>query len=62
MTKKEPKLPWECTYAKEDKSKCRPGNKPKADQKYFEILCFGRTELYFSLSIFLQLLFVELIK
>ena len=36
---KEHKAPWECTYAKEDKSKCKPGNKPKFDQKYFEILC-----------------------
>jgi len=36
---KEHKAPWECTYAKEDKSKCKPGNKPKFDQEYFEILC-----------------------
>lgn len=39
MIKKEHKAPWECTYAKEDKSKCKPGNKPKSDQEYFEILC-----------------------
>ncbi|MEW5761361.1 MAG: DNA-3-methyladenine glycosylase I [Candidatus Thermoplasmatota archaeon] len=36
---KEHKAPWECTYAKEVKSKCKPGNKPKSDQEYFEILC-----------------------
>ena len=34
----EHKAPWECTYAKEDKSKCKPGIPPKSDQKYFEIL------------------------
>ncbi|MBI4983189.1 DNA-3-methyladenine glycosylase I [Candidatus Woesearchaeota archaeon] len=33
------KAPWECIYAKEDKNKCRPGNKPKSNQEYFEILC-----------------------
>jgi 3-methyladenine DNA glycosylase Tag len=31
--------PWECIYAKEDKSDCKPGKKPRSDQKYFEILC-----------------------
>lgn len=31
--------PWECVYAKEDKSDCRPGRKPRSDQEYFEILC-----------------------
>jgi hypothetical protein len=31
--------PWECMYAKEDKSKCKPGKKPKFDKEYFEILC-----------------------
>jgi len=40
---KEPKrkhrAPWECTYAKEGESKCKPGKKPKSDQEYFEILC-----------------------
>ncbi len=36
---KEHRAPWECTYAKEDKSKCRSGKKPKNDQEYFEILC-----------------------
>ena len=35
MTKKEHKSPWECTYAKEDKSKGKPGNKPKSNQRYF---------------------------
>lgn len=33
------KAPWECIYAKEDKSKCKPGKKLKSDQEYFEILC-----------------------
>lgn len=32
------RAPWQCTYAKEDKSKCKPGKKPKLDQEYFEIL------------------------
>jgi DNA-3-methyladenine glycosylase I len=36
---KEHKAPWECTFAKEEKSKCKPGDKPKSDQEYFEILC-----------------------
>ena len=36
---KEHKAPWECTFAKEDKSKCMPGTPPKSDQEYFEILC-----------------------
>jgi len=31
--------PWECTYAKEENNKCKPGKKPKSDQEYFEILC-----------------------
>ncbi|RLI21591.1 hypothetical protein DRO54_03330 [Candidatus Bathyarchaeota archaeon] len=33
------KAPWECTYAKEDRSRCLPGDRPKSDQEYFEILC-----------------------
>jgi 3-methyladenine DNA glycosylase Tag len=33
------RAPWECTYAKEQKSKCLPGKQPKSDQVYFEILC-----------------------
>jgi DNA-3-methyladenine glycosylase I len=36
---REHKAPWECTFAKEERSKCKPGNKPKSDQEYFEILC-----------------------
>ena len=36
---KEHRAPWECAYAKEDKSECKPGKKPKSDQEYFEILC-----------------------
>jgi len=39
MNKKEHRAPWECVYAKEDKSSCQPGRKPKSDQEYFEILC-----------------------
>ncbi len=31
--------PWECTYAKEDKNRCKLGKKPASDQEYFEILC-----------------------
>ena len=33
------RAPWGCVYAKEDKSECMPGEEPKSDQKYFEILC-----------------------
>jgi len=36
---KEHRAPWECTYAKEDKSGCKPGKKPKSEREYFEILC-----------------------
>lgn len=36
--KKEHKAPWECTFAKEEKSECRPGAVPKSDNEYFEIL------------------------
>jgi len=36
---KEHRAPWECTYAKEEKSECKPGRRPKSDQEYFEILC-----------------------
>jgi DNA-3-methyladenine glycosylase I len=39
MTNKGHKAPWECTFAKEDKSRCKPGGKPKSDEEYFEILC-----------------------
>ena len=35
----EHRAPWECTFAKEEKIKCRPGIPPKSDQQYFEILC-----------------------
>jgi len=37
--RREHRAPWECTFAKEDKSKCKPGIPPKSDQEYFEILC-----------------------
>ncbi len=33
------RAPWECVYAKEDRSECMPGEEPKSDQEYFEILC-----------------------
>jgi len=36
---KEHRAPWECTFAKEDKSKCKSGTPPKSDQEYFEIIC-----------------------
>jgi DNA-3-methyladenine glycosylase I len=36
--RKEHKAPWECTLAKEEKSDCRPGEVPKSDKQYFEIL------------------------
>lgn len=36
---KEHRAPWECTYAKEEKNRCKPGKKSKSDQEYFEILC-----------------------
>jgi len=35
----EHRAPWDCVYAKEDRSKCKPGKEPKSDQEYFEILC-----------------------
>ncbi len=35
----EHRAPWGCIYAKEDKSRCRPGRRPISDQTYFEILC-----------------------
>ena len=35
----EHRAPWECVYAKEDRSTCKPGKKPKSDREYFEILC-----------------------
>lgn len=36
--KREHTAPWECSLAKEEKSKCRPGSVPKSDRGYFEIL------------------------
>jgi len=35
----EHQAPWECVYAKEDKSTCKSGKKPNSDQEYFEVLC-----------------------
>ncbi len=37
-SKKKHKAPWECTFAKEEKCDCRPGEIPKSDKEYFEIL------------------------
>lgn len=39
MGKNEHRAPWGCIFAKEDKSKCKPGKIPKSDQEYFEALC-----------------------
>lgn len=36
---KQHQAPWECVYAKEATSTCRPGDKPVSDQAYFEVLC-----------------------
>ncbi|UCE36373.1 MAG: DNA-3-methyladenine glycosylase I [Thermoplasmata archaeon] len=33
------RAPWECTFAKEERSQCHPGMVPKSDSEYFEILC-----------------------
>ncbi len=33
------RAPWECVYAKEEESTCRPGRELQSDQEYFEILC-----------------------
>jgi len=35
----EHRAPWDCVYAKEEKSHCKVGKRPRSDQKYFEILC-----------------------
>ena len=32
------RAPWECTFAKEQRSRCLPGKKPRRDLKYFEVL------------------------
>ena len=37
--KNEHRAPWECVYVKEAKSHCKPGKRPRSNQKYFEILC-----------------------
>ena len=36
---KQHQAPWECIYRKEEKSDCKPGKRPRSDQRYFEILC-----------------------
>jgi 3-methyladenine DNA glycosylase Tag len=33
------RAPWECTFAKDEGSRCLPGKKPRTDHEYFEILC-----------------------
>ena len=38
MDYKDHTAPWECTFAKEEKSRCRPGKRPESDKEYFEIL------------------------
>jgi len=35
----EHKAPWQCVFAKEEKSLCKPGDRPSDDSEYFEILC-----------------------
>ncbi len=32
------RAPWECTFAKEQGSRCLPGKIPRTDNEYFEIL------------------------
>ena len=32
------RAPWECLFAKEQRSRCLPGKKPRTDHEYFEIL------------------------
>src|SRR5262245_65675261 len=32
------RAPWECTFAKEETSRCLPGKRPRTDHRYFEIL------------------------
>ena len=32
------RAPWECTFAKEQRSRCLPGKKPRTDHEYFEVL------------------------
>lgn len=46
---KEHRAPWECVYAKEDKSKCKSGKKLKSDQEYFEILCILQAGLSWNI-------------
>ncbi|HZP35861.1 MAG TPA: hypothetical protein VFE48_05125 [Methylomirabilota bacterium] len=32
------RAPWECTFAKEEPSRCLPGKRPRTDREYVEIL------------------------
>src|SRR5215467_6008594 len=32
------RAPWECLFAKEERSRCLPGKKPRTDREYFEVL------------------------
>ncbi len=45
------KAPWQCTFAKEEKSKCNPGVPPKSDREYFEVLslCILQTGLNWAM-------------
>ncbi len=45
------KAPWECSFGKEDKNKCKPGNIPKTDKEYFEtmVLCILQAGLSWSM-------------
>jgi DNA-3-methyladenine glycosylase I len=35
----EHQAPWDCVFAKENDSACRPGKPPASNRDYFEILC-----------------------
>ena len=32
------RAPWECTFAKEEASRCLPGKRPRTDREYLEVL------------------------
>jgi 3-methyladenine DNA glycosylase Tag len=32
------RAPWECSFAKEQRSRCLPGKTPRTDHEYFEVL------------------------
>jgi DNA-3-methyladenine glycosylase I len=37
----EHKAPWDCVLAKDEEGGCLPGEPPRTDQQYFEILCLS---------------------